>query len=558
MASASVLGVDLGTQPTAGGIAAEFRFPARRYHATPWGSHVNEGLIEWPPSPWRLLRSFLATGYTKLRWPKEGPPPLARSLIHKLALVLPRYRLPHALGTHSRHYMPMARFKNGREETTMVLDTWARIEDGAVGVHWDVHLTPEERCLFGDIVRELGYLGRSESWVDGMLLSEAALSDFDVQPGEARERPGSGWEQVSLLAPLPAPEYLNWREEIVHAALTSLPAVNTKGKSLSKAQRAKLIEETQAAYPADLVACLQADTGWLHALGWNQPPGSRKVFYWRRADSLEGTGMRSVPRAYRPPSVEFMLLSMATASGNLHALPSITRTLPQGELLHRALLAHGPREENATAALSGRDSNGDPLRGEHAHRHAHLIHVDLDGDEHLDHALIWVPQGLNADAQRSVRAVRRTFAKGIDPLKLAVVAAGSRSDLASLPPPWGERLLAVLGGKGGSRRWRSITPFVPPRYVKPRGRNALEGQIAVELVGRGFSEPISIRVFDPHTDDLARKSRHFVRRRGRRRAPTPPADCGFMLELEFKEPVLGPVALGYGSHFGLGLFTAVE
>src|SRR6476469_2198519 len=95
------------------------RFPAGRYHATPWGNHVNEGLIEWPPSPWRLLRALIATGYTKLGWPGDGPPPAGRSLIEKLAGVLPSYRLPDAVGTHSRHYMPMARFKNGREETTL-------------------------------------------------------------------------------------------------------------------------------------------------------------------------------------------------------------------------------------------------------------------------------------------------------------------------------------------------------------------------------------------------------------------------------------------------------
>jgi len=28
-----------------------------------------------------------------------------------------------------------------------------------------------------------------------------------------------------------------------------------------------------------------------------------------------------------------------------------------------------------------------------------------------------------------------------------------------------------------------------------------------------------------------------------------------MLELEFPEPLEGPLALGYGSHFGLGLFV---
>ena len=117
------------------------RFSGRRYHATPWGHHVNEGLVEWPPSPWRLLRALLATGYAKLHWPADGPPPLAHTLIEKLAAEPPRYRLPNAVGTHSRHYMPLARFKNGREDTTLVFDTWAQVDDGELAVHWPVELT---------------------------------------------------------------------------------------------------------------------------------------------------------------------------------------------------------------------------------------------------------------------------------------------------------------------------------------------------------------------------------------------------------------------------------
>ena len=106
------------------------RFPGGRYHATPWGSHVNEGAIEWPPSPWRLVRALTATGYSKLHWSGARPPQEAVTLFEKLAGVLPRYGLPsQAVGTHSRHYMPTARFKNGREETTLVLDTWAQVNE---------------------------------------------------------------------------------------------------------------------------------------------------------------------------------------------------------------------------------------------------------------------------------------------------------------------------------------------------------------------------------------------------------------------------------------------
>jgi len=41
-------------------------------------------------------------------------------------------------------------------------------------------------------------------------------------------------------------------------------------------------------------------------------------------------------------------------------------------------------------------------------------------------------------------------------------------------------------------------------------------------------------------------------------ASPPPADAGAVLRITFEEPVTGPLALGYGAHFGLGLFSAVQ
>lgn len=167
------------------------------------------------------------------------------------------------------------------------------------------------------------------------------------------------------MAAQPAPEYLAWREQEVKGALEGLPDVNAKGKPLTKAQKSKQERDVQESYPPDLLACLQVDTAWLQALGWNQPPGSRKVFYWRRADSLEGAAPQTHPRRLCPEPVAFMLLAMATASGNLHALPPVTRVLPQGELLHRALLSRaGEGDRRSPSVLSGRDEDGRPLRSE--------------------------------------------------------------------------------------------------------------------------------------------------------------------------------------------------
>jgi len=49
--------------------------------------------------------------------------------------------------------------------------------------------------------------------------------------------------------------------------------------------------------------------------------------------------------------------------------------------------------------------------------------------------------------------------------------------------------------------------------------------------------------------------RHFIRTR--RLGPKAPVDYGYGLVLRFEEPVAGPLCLGYASHFGLGMFTAV-
>jgi len=85
----------------------ELTFPAGRFHATPWGRHVNEGAVEWPPSPWRLLRALIAT------WKRKAPD-LNEETIKEILSALcdpPHFALPPATFSHTRHYMPW--FKKG-------------------------------------------------------------------------------------------------------------------------------------------------------------------------------------------------------------------------------------------------------------------------------------------------------------------------------------------------------------------------------------------------------------------------------------------------------------
>lgn len=161
------------------------RFPGGRYHATPSGHHVNEGVVEWPPSPWRLVRALIACGYSTQHWddvPLEG-----RRLVESLSSVLPEYRLPQAALGHSRHYMPTTRIKDGREETTLVLDAFADVGDGTLWVRWPTKVDDNAQQLFDILVEHLGYLGRSESWVLG-----ESISDDAPLPASGRAFPHSG------------------------------------------------------------------------------------------------------------------------------------------------------------------------------------------------------------------------------------------------------------------------------------------------------------------------------------------------------------------------------
>ena len=529
----------------------QLRFPGGRYHATPWGHHVNEGQIEWPPSPWRLLRALVACGFTTQRWSEV--PPVARQLIEKLAGVLPSYRLPAASAAHSRHFMPIGTLEKGRERTTLVFDTWANMGDEKLLVRWDCELTDEETRQLKQLAECLGYLGRSESWVEAELVEDEVLTslDFDAFPHRDGIDPGPQWEweQVSLMAPIPPGEYATWQNQKVDAALADFPIRRDKRRPPAKLlkDRAKAV----APFPEGLLDCLTKDTAWWKQHRWSQPPGSQRVVYWRRADTLQvGVPQRASPRPVR--RVTTMLLALATPTGNRSALPPCSRTLPQAELFHCDIVGRVAMGERVDCPeLTGRNEQGSPLRD--CHRHAHILPVDLDGDGHLDHFIIHAPMGLGEAAQRAIRTLRRTWTKGgVGELQLAVAGSGDLKALRRLPPPLDQRVERLLGPPQGSRVWVSATPFVPPRFLKRRGANTLPGQINAELASRGLPPAEQVEL---SRDARVASLRHYVRRRDHRGAP-PPIDVGFALRLVFAERIFGPVTLGYASHFGLGLFTA--
>ncbi len=523
-------------------LRIQFQFPGGRYHATPWGNHVNEGLVEWPPSPWRLCRALIATAFSKASLPDPVPAdhPMRR-LIAALAEQSPAYFLPAASGTHSRHYMPLGVLDKGREKTTLVLDTCAVLEDSLL-VNWPVELDGECRTLLAELLEKMSYLGRAESWVEAQLHPEETPwpeMNCRLDDGSAL---GRGWEQVPLLAPQREANCASWFEEQSAEALKDLPLPESGKRPAAKLlkDRAKAIE----AFPADLFTCLTRDTAWLQSHGWSQPPGSRKILYRRRSNCLETARPAVKARGQCLSSVEAMVLSLSSEHKR-DVLPLFSRCLPQAELLHRALISRaGNGSRFKCPGILGKDQEGNRLEG---HGHLHLLPLSLDFPGRLDHFLLWAKDGLNAQAQHAIESVTQLSTKGQDaPLFVRVVGKGSLAEVTALV----DLRRPVLAP---SRFWISQTPFVPPRFLKKNGSNSLEGQILAELASRGLP-PAQITLVDKE-DCAQRKFHQFVRRR-RDETKAPPQDLGFGLQLEFQQPISGPISLGYGSHFGLGLFQS--
>lgn len=117
-----------------------------------------------------------------------------------------------------------------------------------------------------------------------------------------------------------------------------------------------------------------------------------------------------------------------------------------------------------------------------------------------------------------------------------------------------------------SATWISRTPFVPTRHPKAnrRGEPKLdtsglqigspEHDLRRLLREAGFFEPVSVKAID--SADVGGKRTSWLefktlRYRGDGVRST---NRGFGFRVVFPKPVRGPIAVGYGAHFGLGMF----
>ncbi len=554
-------------------VLIELTFPGGRYHATPWGRHVNEGAIEWPPSPWRLLRALIAVYWRKRRDMDLG---IVRTLVESLASEPPQYVLPDAVAAHTRHYMPL--FK---EKTTKVFDAFLHIEDrGVLQVCWPhTKLDDAKRQALDCLLTGVGYLGRAESWVEARLLPhDAPLPQFNAWfSDDPAAEPPDGFECERVLCPMTRDDYRAWREtahaeEKTRKELERLEAkrkaAEKKAKDpakekLSQADIDKIVQALDALFPETLFDALHADTGTLQAQGWSAAAGSRRVAYFRLPIERPRTVFRTAHRVERKPTVVRFALAPDTVSADTR--PRVEDTLYLGEQVRRALMSRsrkiaeecGDSRPQCAPAFSGKDTEGNPLDDDHAH--AFYLPCDDDHDGRIDHILLFTREGFTRDDMRAMSGLKALWQYGARPGLLVVhLGEGKPEDFGGVKLRDGQSPYLAE-----SRVWRSATPFVPTRHPKrnKRGEPKLDAegnwidspemQICVELERRGLPKPVLIEV---HAPGGPTAWRHFAtRRKNGGGARSQSGGIGF--HIEFAEPVRGPIALGYGCHFGLGLFT---
>jgi CRISPR-associated protein Csb2 len=235
------------------------------------------------------------------------------------------------------------------------------------------------------------------------------------------------------------------------------------------------------------------------------------------------------------------------------AAPSVWSAGPFGELAvarfvdafpltvhHAHVVASAMRR--AVLAHAG-DSAPALLHGHGAHPHVAFLALSDVGHRYASGAIrgvaIAIPRAAGPqDGQAAMSAFRSVRKLAVD-RRLAPFRLEAGGELRALQP---ERWV------GPARLWRSVTPVVVDRHPKA-ATGGVEGALRVAIAHALLPEPVRIEAAT--VPFLAGP-------------PAVPAFRGDLprgmrvhLELEFAEPVRGPVLVGRGRYLGIGLFAPV-
>lgn len=487
------------------------RYLHGKVHATPWAASHNEGRVEFPPAPWRLMRALVCTAFERCPAIELS---VVQSLMKALAASPPSFIVPPFSLTHVRHWMPDPEHKPiVKHATSRVLDGFAAVDPATtLIVEWEVDLTETQRNTLAILCAELPYLGRAESVVEARLLADDEPAP--VEPGSRRVAAGQ-LDDVD----------------------------NDAGRLLV------------ARDPLDWSGLIQIP--WkLRQKGYVIPPAALELQYVADAPLVWESRRRAV--AARRDDVEYIEWSVA-GRGPIPATAAVAFT----DVLRTQVIRQFERRGTPPSEVTGKSEDGSFLRDQH--RHAHFLPV-LEGAR-LSGLAVWFPAGVPSEIADVVASVDnlRWVGDRTPGSPTARTRKDSERDDDDVPTETstpgqrdfrGVRLFLQRAGRGSqviaagpSTSWRTITPYSPTRH---QGRRTFESfvfdDVARELGHRGLPAPIAVRERTSERGSALRFRRHRLKERlndGR---------GAFHLEIEFEQPVTGPIAIGALSHYGLGLF----
>lgn len=352
-------------------LTVKLEFLAGKYHATPWGHHVNEGVTEWPPSLWRFLRALVSVWKTSCQ--DEIAVEQMTELFNKLKAP-PKYFVPPATLSHTRHYMPI---REGRKEVkALVFDSFVALDPGeSLYIIWeDIDLNEQEKDVLARLLKRLNYLGRAESWCVASLSDDSR--EANLVPYEGQE--GILKHSVELLVPR------RWQ-----------------GINMEQ---------------------LCARTSDLREKGHLYPPGTELLAYFYKEDpKAKGRGLGAVPRKRRPR------LALYAVFGPVK--PMMTEALTVAETTRAALQDHYGRlyEGMPSSELSGKDESGKPLKG---HKHAYFLPLDENMDGRIDHILVYRADGFSEGEQEALTRLEVLYPSGKGyPIQLGLLRMGFENGL---------------------------------------------------------------------------------------------------------------------------------
>ncbi|MDZ7830374.1 MAG: type I-U CRISPR-associated protein Csb2 [Desulfobacterales bacterium] len=473
-------------------LGIELSFPAGRYHANPWGRNVNEGEVEWPPSPYRLIRALIDV------WKRRRPDwSIGRfqPILHILSGT-PCYRLPEAATAHIRTFQSSN--KKDPAAKQLIFDAFVAVKKTdriLLGLKNDPDGSAAEDL--DDLLSELNFLGRSESWVKSKLVELPDDIDWNCRPVENGAAAGvTDQSQVACLMPetafkdLPLPDTCSWLDAV---------CTNTRDL-LSK--------------------------------GWNQPPAIQWSTYEMKPGLLNHFKPKQRRSGYQP------VARCARYALSSPVLPHVKETISFAERIRKHVMGIHRNVQGGDPGLisrrfSGKDDSAAPLQD---HGHAFFLPLDEDNDNRIDHLLIKVKNPFEESELLALDRLRSVWQSGGKPdVELILTEISESADFTR------------------AKTWVSATPFVTARHYR-KGRGSYEQWLTNEIMREcefhNLPQPVNVNWIQwTLTGSHPVRWMQFMRgKKGER--PFRGHGC----ILNFDTPVAGPFALGARCHFGLGMF----